>query len=114
MQATASNSQRSHKHKTGKQIQSDVLDYIRRGKYVELGLLKGNVLAYKVEVANERGVPDLLCCVNGKFVGVEIKGYSDRTTAIQVAQAKRIISAGGESFIVKSLDDFKNIIREIS
>jgi len=70
-------------------------------------------LAYKIEVANERGVPDLLCCVKGHFVGIEIKGRGDKITAIQVAQAERIITARGNSYVVKSLEDFKKRIGEV-
>lgn len=107
MQGNAGN---SRPHKTGQQIQSTILQYIRQHKYTELGLPKESVLAYKVELANERGVPDVLCCVDGVFVGIEIKGYGDRITAIQTAQAERIIKAGGECFVVKSLEEFKQIL----
>lgn len=103
----------SRPHRTGQQIQSTILKYVRQHKYTELGLPKNSVLAYKVEIANERGVPDLLCCVQAKFVAVEIKGSGDRIIPIQTAQAKRIILAGGEWYVVKSLGDFKNRLQNI-
>ncbi len=89
--------------KTGSQIQSAILDYVRHKT-------NGRILAYKVEIASERGVPDLLCCINGRFVGIEIKGASDSITPIQVAQAARIITAGGKCHVVKSLNDFKQVL----
>jgi len=98
--------------RTGKQIQSAILNYIRQHEYTELGLLKGSCLAYKVEIANERGVPDLLCCINGRFCGIEIKGSSDTTKPIQAAQMKRIHIAGGSAFVVESLEDFKHAIKD--
>ena len=107
------NAGNSSRHKTGKVIQTAILDYVRNHKYTELGFRKGSVLTYKIEVANERGVPDLLCCVNGCFVGIEIKGRGDKITAIQVAQAERIITAKGESYVVKSLEEFKERIGEL-
>lgn len=100
------NAGNSRPHKTGSQIQSAILSYIKEH-------CKGFVVAYKVEIASERGVPDLLFCINGKFIGIEVKGTGDHLTAIQAAQAKRIYEAGGKAFVVKSLEDFKNIIKEI-
>lgn len=96
----------SKPYKTGSQIQSAILDYVRHkcGK---------NVLAYKVEIASERGVPDLLCCIDGTFVGIEIKGHGDQIKPIQTAQAARIITAGGECFVVRSLDEFKQILTRL-
>jgi len=107
------NAGNSKPHKTGGQIQSAILKYIRQHKYTDLGLPKHSVLAYKVEIANERGVPDVLCCVDSVFVGIEIKGSGDRITPIQAAQAKRIIEAGGECYVVKSLNDFKQRLQNI-
>ena len=98
--------------KTGQAIQADILAYVRQHKYVAIGLPKGSVLAYKVEIASERGVPDLLMCINGRFVGVEIKGHGDTIKPIQVAQAVRIRTAGGDSFVVKSLRDFKDYLEK--
>jgi len=95
----------SKRHKTGQQIQSAILKYVRER-------CKGFIVAYKVEIANERGVPDLLLCVRGKFVAAEIKGHGDRVTPIQLAQMKRIENAGGKARVIDSLDDFKRFIDE--
>ncbi len=91
-------------HQTGAHIQSAILQYCKKH-------CKGTVVAYNIEVASERGVPDLLCCVNGRFVGIKVKGYGDIVKPIQVAQAARIIEAGGEAFVVKSLDEFKEVLK---
>ena len=100
-------------HKTGKQIQSTILKYLRDHRYTELGFKKYAILAYKVEIANERGVPDLLLCVKGQYVGIEIKGHNDKTSAIQLAQGERIIAAGGSFHIVTSMDEFKSILTNL-
>ena len=96
-------------HKTGKQIQTAILDYIRANKYVPM-LPKNSIIAYKVEIANERGVPDLLCCVNGKFIALEIKGENDGLKPIQIAQIHRIMDAGGIAKVVTSLEEFKELL----
>jgi len=88
------------KYKTGKQIQSEILRYCRKAE---------GIAAFNIVMA-DRGAPDILACVNGKFMGFEIKGHRDRVTAIQAAQARRIIEAGGECFVVRSLDEFKEKI----
>ena len=65
---------------------------------------------FKVIAANERGVPDIICCLDGRFIGFEVKRPAAKPTRLQEAQRDRIISAGGQVYIVTSLDDVKNII----
>lgn len=62
----------------------------------------------KVEVANERGCPDILCCHKGMFCGIEIKEGRDRLSSIQGEQLQRILDAGGKTIVVRSMDDIKN------
>lgn len=92
--------------KTGKAIQTEILDYIRH----ECG---GFVVAYKVVIGNEKGIPDILCCINGEFVAMEVKGAGDVLSAIQAAQMVRIHTAGGKSYVVMSLQEAKDIIKGI-
>ena len=67
-----------------------------------LTLLNKLGFAQKIQVASERGIPDILACVNGRFWGVEIKVGTDSVTAIQHAQLCRIAATGGEAWIVCS------------
>lgn len=46
------------------------------------------------------GWPDLLLCVNGVFVGAEIKIPPNKTTKMQERRLKQIANAGGRSFVV--------------
>jgi hypothetical protein len=68
---------------------------------------------FKIIAANERGVPDIICCLDGKFIGFEVKRPGAKPTRLQDAQRERIISAGGQAHIVTSLDEVKNIIERI-
>lgn len=95
----------SKRAKTGKTIQTEILNYIRQE-------CKGMVVAYKVIMGNERGIPDILCCVMGRFVALEVKGAGDKLSEIQKAQMERINNANGKAYVVMSLQDFKNIIKE--
>ena len=61
----------------------------------------------KVEVANERGCPDILACVRGQFWGIEIKSERDFLSVIQIEQIQRILRAGGAIKVVRDFETFK-------
>lgn len=47
------------------------------------------------------GIPDLICIVSGKFVGIECKAdKSKKPTTLQLQCAEQICNAGGEWFLV--------------
>ena len=49
------------------------------------------------------GVPDIVACLNGRFVGIECKAGDNQPTALQEKNLKAIRSAGGLSFCVNSV-----------
>jgi hypothetical protein len=53
------------------------------------------------------GVPDILVCAEGRFIGIECKapGKSNNTTHNQDDHIHRINSAGGIAFVASSLED---------
>lgn len=46
------------------------------------------------------GIPDLVCCANGQFVGIECKAGSNRPTALQEKELSAIQAAGGRTLVV--------------
>lgn len=46
------------------------------------------------------GVPDFLCCVNGKFLAIEAKAGNGKTTALQEKNLKAIRESGGETAVI--------------
>ena len=46
------------------------------------------------------GVPDILACVNGYFVAIEVKGENGKPTPLQVWNRDKIREAGGISVIL--------------
>ena len=60
------------------------------------------------------GVPDFLCCVNGKFVAIEAKAGKGQATALQLKNLAQINNAGGYTCIINetNLDYLKNVIAE--
>jgi len=92
---------------TGKKLQSKILNVVKTDPR-----LKGRVVAYKIEVGNQRGIPDILCCAAGRFVGIELKGEDDKASKIQIANIERIRKAKGLAAVVESIDEFFALMQE--
>jgi hypothetical protein len=41
------------------------------------------------------GTPDILCCIQGRFVAIEIKSKGGKLSALQKVKLQKIIDAGG-------------------
>jgi Holliday junction resolvase len=46
------------------------------------------------------GVPDVVCCLDGRFIGIECKAGKGKTTALQDKNLREISEAGGLAMIV--------------
>lgn len=46
------------------------------------------------------GTPDILACLNGRFIGIEAKAGKNKPTALQVLSLKRIDDAGGLALVI--------------
>lgn len=46
------------------------------------------------------GVPDIICCVNGWFLGIECKAGKGTTTALQDREIMKIHAANGRAMVV--------------
>lgn len=53
------------------------------------------------------GVSDLVACINGKYIGIEIKIGKDRQSEVQKLHEKNIKNAGGQYHIVKTPKDWE-------
>lgn len=47
------------------------------------------------------GVPDIIACYNGKFLGIECKAGKGKTTALQERELHAIDAAGGFTFVAR-------------
>ena len=47
------------------------------------------------------GVPDIVCCINGKFLGIECKAGKNEPTALQQREINKIQAAGGMAMVVR-------------
>lgn len=61
------------------------------------------------------GIPDLLCCVNGYFLAVEVKAENGRPSELQVWNRDKIQKAGGFSVILypDQFDSFKLLVKAL-
>lgn len=48
----------------------------------------------------KRGVPDILTCINGYFVGIEVKSDAGKPTPIQLHNIDQIRRCGGYAWVV--------------
>ena len=59
------------------------------------------------------GVPDIICCVRGKFIGIECKAGDNKATALQLKNIEMIQTAGGYAFIVneENIDSLERVLK---
>jgi Holliday junction resolvase len=66
-------------------------------------LLKAVGVYYFFPVANgmgRAGIPDIICCANGRFLAIECKAGKGKTTALQDREIAAIQTAGGVAIVV--------------
>lgn len=56
------------------------------------------------------GIPDIIACIDGRFVALEVKTEVGKPTALQEATIRKINTAGGTAMVVRSVDEVRNII----
>jgi len=78
-------------------IQSQIIKYLE------------SIGAYVVNVvqAGKPGTPDVLCCVEGFFVGIEVKRPGQKPRRLQEHHLERIRKAKGISMVATSAEDAK-------
>jgi len=61
------------------------------------------------------GIPDLICCINGVFIAIELKGDKGRPTELQKMNIRNINAAGGIGVILypAGFKDFKKLTKEV-
>jgi Holliday junction resolvase len=57
------------------------------------------------------GVPDIICCVTGKFLAIECKAGKNKPTALQIHEIEQIRLSGGVALVVN--EDNWESVREI-
>jgi Holliday junction resolvase len=58
------------------------------------------------------GVPDIICCYNSLFMGIECKACKGKTTTLQEKELSKIRDAGGITFVVneETIEELKQYL----
>ena len=61
------------------------------------------------------GVPDIVACVNGRFLGIECKAGKNKPTALQVRELESIRRQGGVAIVVneENWDAVRNLVKSL-
>ena len=61
------------------------------------------------------GVPDIIACVNGYFVAIEVKAPTGKPSALQLYNLEQIKKSGGISILLypKQWEEFKTLIQTL-
>lgn len=62
----------------------------------------------------EVGIPDLICCFESRFIGLEVKLPGEKASARQKVVLKRINDAGGLSAVVTSVPEVERVLQRIT
>lgn len=75
--------------------------------------------AYYIKTHGDRfskvGTPDILACVNGHFVAVEVKAENGKPSELQLYHLEQIENAGGLAFLLypKDFEQFEQKIKNL-
>ena len=58
-----------------------------------------------------RSTSDIIACINGRFLAVEVKTENDTPTRGQIRFIKNVIKAKGSGFVTYSLEDTKSKLK---
>ena len=59
------------------------------------------------------GIPDIIACVDGRFVAFEVKTETGKLSRLQEVTLGRIRDAGGKAYMVRSAAEVAAIMKEM-
>lgn len=85
-------------------IQKQIQGYIQS--------LGGYVFKIHGDIFMRSGIPDIICCLKGRFVGIEAKDIGNSPSELQLAHIRQIRKAGGIGFVAYSVEDVEKRLKE--
>lgn len=87
--------------------QAAIIDYLRAKRIFHY---RNNTGAYKAEHGSfvrfgTVGSPDIICVINGQFIGIEVKSLKGKQNPDQIQFQKSVEKAGGRYILARSVDD---------
>lgn len=90
-------------------IQKEILDHLTKQRVFHWRQNNGAVYDKRLGMyrshAGMKGVPDIICVIDGKFVGIEVKTPRGKQSPDQVFFQKRLEANGGVYILARSLAD---------
>ncbi len=61
------------------------------------------------------GIPDIICCVNGRFLAIECKAGGNKPTPLQIREIENIRFAGGVAVVANENNHelLREVVREL-
>jgi len=59
------------------------------------------------------GLPDLIVCYRGKFIGLEVKMPGNKASKVQALIHRKIVLAGGDVAVVYNVEEALNLLEGI-
>lgn len=59
------------------------------------------------------GLPDIILCLNGRFIALEVKTEKGKVSVLQEITLKKIRNAGGIAEVVRSVDEARAVIAKL-
>lgn len=86
----------------------------RIGTRIRKFLEEHGVFVFKVHGGPQMmaGLPDLIACVDGRFVGIEVKQPGQRPAPRQLFVHSLIMRAKGEVIVATSVDDVTHLVND--
>ena len=91
--------------KREKDLQDKVIEYLKERNIYVLNIHGGGW--------GGRGTPDLLLCLNGKFVALELKVEGNKLEPAQIIHKRKIERNGGLHYAPYSFAEFVEIMNEL-
>jgi hypothetical protein len=97
-------------------IQRAILDYLavleNRGKVYCFRAGAGMIptKAGGMFKTGRAGCPDIICCADGKFIGLEVKNEKGKMSTKQKEAQELIERTGGRYHVVRSIDDVEKLL----
>ncbi len=102
-------------------IQRAILDYLRLRRIYAVRINSGRIRisdpSRKTRLVKlaDAGTPDILACLPtrpyGAFVAFEVKTDTGKLTDLQAARHEQIRESNGGAFVVRSVDDVRDVLR---
>lgn len=70
----------------------------------------GYVIKTHGDMTSEPGIPDLICCYNGIFIGIEVKVNNNKPSKEQGIHCRLIMKSGGISLVTWSVEDVRFLL----